>query len=119
MTTLILGASDKKERYSHKALRMLLEHGHQVALVHPSLNSVDGIPVSHAMTDIKPPIDTVTIYVSASISDGLAEEFLKIKPRRVIFNPGAENPRLSRVLRANSISTIDACTLVLLQTNQY
>jgi predicted CoA-binding protein len=119
MTTLILGASDKKDRYSHKALKMLLDHGHKVALVHPSLNSVDGIPVSHSISEVKEPVDTVTVYVSASISDGLAEEFIKLKPKRVIFNPGAENPRLSRVLRANAISAIDACTLVLLQTSQY
>ncbi len=119
MTTLILGASDKTDRYSHKALRMLLQHGHDVVLVHPSLNSVDGIPVSQSMTEVKQPVDTVTVYVSASISDRLAEEFLKLKPKRVIFNPGAENPRLSRVLKANAIDTIDACTLVLLQTNQY
>lgn len=119
MTTLILGASDKRERYSHKAFRMLLEHGHQVALVNPSLNSVDGMPVCHSMNDVKQPVDTVTVYVSASISDGLAEDFLKLKPKRVIFNPGAENPRLSRVLKASAIDTVEACTLVLLQTNQY
>jgi hypothetical protein len=42
-----------------------------------------------------------------------------IKPRRVIFNPGTENPRLARSLRADGIEVEEACTLVLLQTGQF
>lgn len=119
MKTLILGASDNPERYSYKALSMLMKHGHSVVLVHPTLKTINNIQVYNSIGNVKGPIDTITVYVSPGISDPLEADLLTLKPRRVIFNPGAENPRLARALRAAGIKTQDACTLVLLQTHQY
>ena len=119
MTTLILGASDNPERYSHKAMFMLIKHGHEVVLVNPKLKVINNIPVYDSLGSVKDAIDTLTVYVSPAISDQLESEIIRLKPRRVIFNPGAENPRLAKLLRAAGIKTQEACTLVLLQTKQY
>jgi len=119
MKTLILGASDNPERYSYKAMSMLMKHGHSVILVHPTLKTINNIQVYNSIGNVKEPVDTITVYVSPGISDPLEPALLTLKPRRVIFNPGAENPRLARALRAAGIKTQDACTLVLLQTKQY
>lgn len=119
MKTLILGASNNPDRYSYKALSMLITAGHDVVLVHPTLKTINQIPVQNDLKQVTSDIDTITVYVSPSISDQLESEIVTLKPRRVIFNPGAENPRLGRLLRAAGIQTMDACTLVLLQTRQY
>lgn len=119
MQTLILGASDKLDRYSNKAMKMLLDHGHPVVLVHPTLKMIGSMVVYPSIKDVQTAIDTVTVYVSASISNELADDLLRLAPRRVIFNPGAENPDLARILKSKRIQTVEACTLVLLQTNQY
>jgi len=119
MNTLMIGASDKPDRYSYKAMNMLLDHGHQVFLVNPKLKTIKDIYVHNTISGVTAPIDTVTVYVNAAVSDGMEPEILKLRPRRVIFNPGAENPRLARVLRQSSIEPLEACTLVLLQTNQF
>ena len=44
---------------------------------------------------------------------------LSPKPRRIIFNPGAENPELETLASEQGIQTLDACTLVMLGTGQY
>jgi predicted CoA-binding protein len=117
--TLILGASDNPVRYSHKAMLMLERYGHEVILVHPSLGHIDNRPVRQHLSEISDPVDTVTMYVNPSISDTLAGDLIALKPRRVIFNPGSENPQLARSLRHAGIVVEEACTLVLLQTGQY
>jgi predicted CoA-binding protein len=115
----ILGASDKPERYSHKALLMLRNKGYPVFPVHPSLQQIEGIKVYKSLAALPPGIDTVTVYVSPRISSTLAEEIIKLKPRRVIFNPDAENPILYDKLQAAGIEVIEACTLVLLTTGRF
>jgi hypothetical protein len=42
-----------------------------------------------------------------------------LKPKRVIFNPGTENPELYSLLKENNIEIEVACTLVMLSMNQY
>lgn len=115
----IIGASDNPERYSHRALLSLRKHGHTVVPVHPKLSEIEGISVVSDASSIQDPVDTVTMYVGPAISAGLQEKLIALKPRRVIFNPGAENPALAKALRAAGIACEEACTLVLLSTGQF
>ena len=116
---LIVGASDNPERYAHKAMRSLLEHGHEVVLVHPRLKEIEGRPVLAEVTEVTGAVDTVTLYVGPAISAGLAEGLIALKPGRVLFNPGAENAELADRLQAAGIATEEACTLVLLATGAF
>lgn len=115
----VLGASPKEERYSFKAVHMLKDYKHIPVPVHPAGHVVDGIKSLKSLTDITEPVDTLTVYVSAKISDGELDNILKLKPRRVVFNPGAENPDLAEKLRKAGIEVVEACTLVLLRTEQF
>ena len=116
---VILGASDNPERYSHRALLLLKQYGHEVVPVHPKLASIEGTPVVADLNAIEGPVDTVTMYVGAAISTGLEGKLVVLNPRRVIFNPGAENGTLAASLTEAGISCEEACTLVLLQTGQF
>ena len=116
---VIVGASNNPERYSHRALLLLRKHGHEVVPVHPKLAEIEGIPVVADLSAITGPVDTVTMYVGAAISNGLTEKLTALKPRRVIFNPGAENAALVADLEKAGISCEEACTLVLLNTGQF
>ncbi|HHW10771.1 MAG TPA: CoA-binding protein [Firmicutes bacterium] len=119
VTVAIIGASDKPERYSHKAFLLLREKGYLIFPVHPTLAEIAGVKVYNNLADLPPGIDTVTVYVSPQISGSLGEELRRLKPRRIIFNPGAENPALYDQLRAAGIEVIEACTLVLLNTGRF
>jgi predicted CoA-binding protein len=118
-TVAVLGASPKPERYSNQAVRLLLEHGHRVIPIHPAIKEIEGLPVSASLSDVAEGIDTLTIYVSPALSTPLTDDILALRPRRVIFNPGTENPILNAVLTEAGINTEEACTLVLLNTGQF
>jgi predicted CoA-binding protein len=101
-------------------MELLGQYGHQALPVHPREVEVLGKKVIHQLKDLAgQKIDTVTVYVNAAISDKYETDFLLLKPTRVIFNPGAENPRLARILAKAGIKIENACTLVLLRTNQF
>jgi predicted CoA-binding protein len=116
---VVLGASDNPERYSNMAVNRLLEHGHEVVPVHPKLDRIGDLSVVPSLGDVDGPVDTVTVYVSPKVSSSLTDAIATLSPRRVIFNPGAENPELEAALAGRGIETLRACTLVLLSTDQF
>ena len=118
-TVAVLGASDKADRYSNKAMHMLRGKGHNVIAINPAKSELDGFPAVPNIAAIRQPVDTVTVYVRAELSDAQADDLLALKPKRVIFNPGTENESLVDQLEAAGIATENACTLVLLSTNQF
>ena len=119
MNVAVVGASNKPERYSYQAVKMLAEHGHRPLPVHPSLVQVDDIPAHKSLVELPEPVHTISLYLSAKNQDGLLEGVLASGAVRVIFNPGTENPGEYEQLRAAGIEPIEACTLVMLRTNQF
>jgi uncharacterized protein len=119
MNVAVIGASDKPDRYSYQAVMLLKEKGHAVYPVHQRIKEIEGMKVYPSVKDITDPIDTVTMYVAADISAKIAEDILAKKPRRIIFNPGAENPELERLAGGRGIKPVNACTLVMLRTSQF
>ena len=66
-----------------------------------------------------PTIHTITLYLNADHQKEYYDYILSLKPQRIIFNPGAENPELASLAAEHNIEAIDACTLVMLSTGQY
>ena len=116
--TLVLGATTKPERYAFKAVTMLVDHGHSVLAIGQNAGEVAGIKIQTKAIPLKN-IDTVTLYLNALRQRDYYNYIIETKPKRVIFNPGTENPELYQLLKANGIGVEVACTLVLLTTNQY
>ena len=117
---VVLGASKNPDRYSNKAILMLREKGHEVIPVHPVESEIEGIKVVNKLEQLQPgSVDTITFYVSPHLSSGLEETIVKLKPSRAIFNPGSENPSLINSLTKAGIEVVQACTLVMLRTNQF
>ena len=116
---VVVGASAKPERYSNRAVRLLIQHGHEVVPINPAAPSIEGLPVVPRLEALTGHVHTLTLYVSAKRSSLLEGSITKLQPDRVIFNPGAENPALRATLEAQGIHTEEACTLVLLNTGQF
>lgn len=120
MRVAIVGASPKPDRYAHKAMNALLEHGHEVILVNPRYPEIGGRKVVPDLTVLDPgSIDQITLYVGPDRSEEMAEAIIALHPQRVIFNPGAENAGLADTLQSAGIKTEEACTLVLLATGAF
>jgi uncharacterized protein len=117
-TILILGASNKPDRYAYKAFQLLKGLGHSLLLVNRGVPEIEGQAVVSDLAAVTEPYDILTVYVRADVSSQLADAILKQKPKHVIFNPGAENPSLTQKLTAAGIACQDACTLVLYKTGQ-
>ena len=116
---VIVGASDRPERYSYRAFQQLQAHGHRVSLVHPRLKDVDGVAVVDSLEAVERPVDTVTLYVNPAILEPLIPGLIALAPRRVLFNPGTESEAAEQALKAAGIEVEEACTLVLLSTGAF
>ena len=116
--TLIIGASSNPIRYSKRAIMRLIENGHQVVGIGMSGGVVSGVSITNEKI-LYDDIDTVSLYINISIQPEFYDYIIKLKPNRVIFNPGTENLEFYEILNKNEIEYEIAYTLVLLRTNQY
>ena len=115
----VVGASPKAKRYSNQAVRLLIQHGHEVVPIHPAVKTIEGLPVVPRVADLDGHVDTLTLYVSPDVSITLADAIVDLHPDRVLFNPGTENAALQELLATKGIHCEAACTLVLLNTGQF
>lgn len=116
--TVVVGASPNPDRYSHKAIQALVEHGYTTLAIGLKEGTVSGVHIAKQPEFISD-IDTVTLYVGPENQLNWQDTILKMQPRRVIFNPGTENPSFEQLLKNKGIEVEEACTLVLLATNQF
>ena len=116
--TLVLGASDNPSRYSYLAIQRLRRHGHPVVAIGKRKMVVDDVQVDSEKKTFDH-IHTITLYINAAHQKEYYDYMLSLNPRRIIFNPGAENDELSLLAQEKKILVQHACTLVLLSTGQY
>lgn len=116
--TLVFGASLNPSRYSNTAMHRLVTHGHEVVAFGLREGEVAGVKIDTELQQYEE-VDTVTLYMNAARQSPFYEDLISLKPARVIFNPGTENPEFFELLSQAKIEFESACTLVLLGTNQY
>ena len=116
--TLVLGATTKPEKYAFKAITMLVDKGHSVLALGQNAGEVAGVKIQTKAIPLKN-IDTVTLYLNPARQRDYYNYIVEAKPKRVIFNPGSENPVLEKALTSHGILVEEACTLVLLRTDQF
>lgn len=116
--TLIIGASENPERYANRAFHSLTKHGHEVVMIGNKEGTIEKHTILKGTPEFKD-IDTVTLYLNPDNQKAYYDYILSLKPNRIIFNPGTENPELAQISNAKGIQTTEACTLVLLSIGQY
>jgi predicted CoA-binding protein len=117
-STLILGASLNELRYSNKAIKKLVSNKIIVFAVGKNIGETHGVKIlNNFPKDAK--IDTISVYLNIKLQDQYVDSIIDISPRRVIFNPGTENPKLFKYFSYKGVECENSCTLVLLSTNQY
>jgi len=100
-------------------MKMLEKYGHNPIPVAPERDEILDRRAYPALAAVPDRIDTVTMYIRPSLQRAALDDALLIKPRRVIFNPGTENPDEYERLRKAGIEVVEACTLVMLSTRQF
>lgn len=118
--TVIVGATPNSGRYAHIAAEMLNDDGFPFI----PLGIKQGEVLGQTILDIRqsPPIEdvhTLTLYVGERNLAPYHDYLLSLRPQRIIFNPGAENRSLYQAAEAQGIEVVEACTLVMVRSNQY
>ena len=116
---VVLGASNKEDRFSYKAMKLLDKFGYEPLPVHPTLSDIEGFKVFNSLSDIREKIGTLTLYVGPKRISPMIPDILSLKPGRVILNPGTESDELKKALKEAGISFIEACTIIMLKTGQF
>jgi predicted CoA-binding protein len=116
--TVVLGASPNPQRYSYLAITRLKAHGHPVVAIGGREAAIDGTPITTEHPALEN-VDTVTLYLNPQRQEAYYDYILQLRPKRIIFNPGAENPVLEQLALQHGIQPLQACTLVLLSTGQF
>lgn len=115
---MVLGASDNPDRYACKATKSLLRNGFEAVPVGFKSGFIKDLEILTGMPDIED-VDTVLIYMGAKKQTEYKDYIIRLKPRRVIFNPGTENPEFKEALKEKGIEAINECALIMLNTDSY
>lgn len=116
--TIVLGATPNPARFAYLATLRLAQHGHEVIPVGILQGAIGGREIQNGMPMVEG-VDTITLYLQAGRQKEYYDYILSLKPKRIIFNPGAENPELVQMAEAAGIETLEACTLVMLSIGNY
>ncbi len=116
--TVVLGATPNPERYAYLATQRLVKFGHEVVPVGLKKGLIAGLEIQQGEPALEE-VDTVTLYMGAERQQPLHDYILSLHPKRIIFNPGAENPELEKMAHERGIETVEGCTLVMLSIGTY
>lgn len=116
--TLVLGASTNPERFSYQAVRKLKFNNIPVVAVGLREGEIAGVQVEKPFPKFDE-IHTVTLYIGPKNLPPFYNYVLSLKPKRVIFNPGTENPEFAGILKQADIEVMHGCTLIMLTNNLY
>ncbi len=118
--TLLVGATTNPTRYAYTAAEFLRRANEPFVPISIKRGEVLGETILdlRSKPDLED-IQTITLYLSEKHQEEWEGYLLSLKPERIIFNPGAENPRLSKKATERGIEAINACTLVMINTGQY
>lgn len=116
--TVVLGATPNPERYAYLATLRLTQHGHEAVPIGIRAGKIGDLNILEGSPPVED-VDTVTLYVGPDRQPPLYDYIFSLQPRRIIFNPGTENPELAALARQKGIETVEGCTLVMLSIGQY
>lgn len=118
MKTVVLGASPNPDRISYMAVERLKKRGHEVIAIGNKTGEIEGVQIITEHPDLKD-VDTLTLYLGPANQAAVQDYILSLHPKRIIFNPGTENPDFENIANQQGIETVNACTLVMLSTNSF
>jgi len=116
--TVVIGASENPARYAFRAVHQLKNSGHEVIPIGLKPGAIGDIKILNNFPLIED-VHTVSLYIRPSVQKNYEDYIINLKPKRIIFNPGTENPGLVRKAKAEGIAAEIGCTLVMLSIADY
>ena len=117
-TTVILGASTNPARYSYRAVKLLKKHDIPVIPVGIKKGEIAGEKIISELPQ-SGNIHTLTLYLNKKRQEKYYDQVAKMKPKRVIFNPGTENNEWTKKLADAGTEVVEHCTLIMLNEGMF
>lgn len=118
--TLVVGATTNPARYAYFATKLFSDTGIEFIPIGIKKGQVFGKEILDLKT--RPTLEgihTITLYLGPSHQKEWMDYLISLKPKRIIFNPGAENHDFAQRANVAGIETLEACSLVMLRTGQF
>jgi len=116
---VVIGASSNPVRYSNTAVRELIGHGFPVEAIGVRNEKIGETEIQTGFPEIED-VHTVTLYVGPQNQPQYSDYILnRLKPKRIIFNPGTENDVFEEMAEARGIEVVKNCTLMMLNYGIY
>ena len=118
--TVVVGATDNPERYAYRAAELLQAKGVPFIPIGIKKGMVFGKEIIDLLQKpILTGIHTITLYLGPQNQGEWVDYLIGLRPKRIIFNPGTENPEFFSKAKAAGIEVLEACTLVMLTIGQF
>ncbi|WP_258104053.1 CoA-binding protein [Marinoscillum sp. MHG1-6] len=118
--TAIIGATPHTSRFAYLAAERLTSYHHEIVPLGIRKGNIFGKEIMQLSDQPEiPNIDTMTLYINPDHQKEWEDYLLSLSPKRIIFNPGTENPDLARRAANQGIETVNGCTLVMLSSSTY
>ena len=108
----IIGASADRAKYGNKSVRAHLKRGWKVFPVNPKETEIEGLKVYKSILDVPEKIDRISVYLPPRVSLNLLDDFRKVGPAELFFNPGAESDELLTKAREKGLPAAAACSII-------
>ena len=94
---IVLGASPNPIRHSYKAVKSLIRRNKEVIPVGFRKGKISGLDIITGKPEIEG-VTTVLLYLGKKRQQEFIDYILnKIQPRKIVFNPGTENPEFEEM----------------------
>lgn len=118
--TVVVGATDNPERYAYRAADLLQAKG----IPFIPIGIKKGLVFGKEIVDLRQKPDltgvhTLTLYLGPQNQAEWIDYLIGLAPKRIVFNPGTENPLFFSKAKVAGIEVVEACTLVMLTTGQF
>jgi uncharacterized protein len=116
--TLVLGASPNPLRFSNKMVKTLVRHNYEVVALGLREGEISGIKILTGKPVLKD-IHTIALYIGPKGQLSVYHYILSLNPKRIIFNPGTENPELMKRASDKGINVVYGCSIEMLNSAKY
>lgn len=105
----VVGATDKKDRFGYKIVKILAENNYNVYPVSPKLTELEGLKAYDSLSDIEDNIEVVDMVVNPKIGKDIMKEINKLDIKNVWLQPGTRSDEIREYANKHDINIVESC----------
>ena len=87
----VVGASQDREKYGNKVLRVYMQNDRDVVPINPSATEIEGLAAYRDLASVPEDIDGVSIITPPAVTERVVEDAIKRGIKHIWMQPGAES----------------------------